>query len=344
MITRSLRTCSILLVAALMTTPWALAGAGSAAGLASLPTVSVSPAVSVSEDAYVPKGQVHEGDLVAVFGKVRVEGTVTGQVVVVLGSLDLSGEVQGDTVSILTTTVIHETARIGGQLVNVGGSLDQAAGSRIDGETINVNFMRFMPFTGGSGLSALLRAIFIFKLMLLALLFLFVLLATALVPRRLSVMAAEFPRRWGWALLVGLGTYAGVFVGGFILVCTIIGIPLALALLPAMWVTKIVGLASIFYLIGNTAGRNLFHRELPHLASVLGGFVVYAVLALIPFFGFPFKIAMSFLAVGIVLLTRFGSERIAPPLVAQPSPPPGPSPSQEPAGAPPASPVQGDSP
>ncbi len=325
---RCLRTCTILVAAALWTTSWALAASRDGAVSVGPVTASVSPAVSVSEDAYVPKGQVHEGDLVAIFGKVRVEGTVTGQVVVVLGSLDLSGEVQGDTVSVLTTTVIRETAHIEGQLVNVGGSLDQSPGSRIDGERVNVNFMRFIPFAGEGGLSALLRAIFIFKLMLLALLFLFVLLATALVPRRLSVMAGEFPRRWGWALLVGLGTYVGVVVGGFILVCTIVGIPLALALLPAMWVTKILGLASIFYLIGNTAGRNLFHRELPHLASVLGGFVVYAVLALIPFFGFAFKIAMSFLAVGIVLLTRFGSECTAPPLIAQPSPPPGVAPPQ----------------
>jgi hypothetical protein len=332
---RHLRACCALVAAVLSTTPWALAGPGSHAVPASFPAVSVSPDVSISEDAFVPKGQIHEGDLVAIFGKVRVEGTVTGQVVVVLGSLDLSGEVQGDTVSILSATTLGETARIHGQLVNVGGALDQAAGSRVDGERVNVNFLRFIPFAGEGGLSALLRAIFILKLMLLALLFLFVLLATALVPRRLSVMAGEFPRRWGWALLVGLGTYVGVVIGGFILVCTIIGIPLALALLPAMWVTKILGLASIFFLIGNTAGRNLFNRDLPHLASVLGGFVVYAVLALIPFFGFAFKGVMSLLAVGIVLLTRFGSERTAPPVVTQPSPSAGGTPLQSPPKPPP---------
>ena len=87
-----------------------------------------------------------------------------------------------------------------------------------------------------------------------------------------------------------------------------------------------------------TMGRNLFGRELSHLACVLGGFVVYAVLSLIPFFGGAFTLAVSMLAVGIALLTKFGAEEpwgqrtILPPQ--QPgseSPPPdSPSPPAEP--------------
>ena len=103
---RQLRTCGVLAATLLLAAPLALTGSGaSAASFA----VSTSPGVSVSEDAYVPKGQVHTGDLVAIFGKVRVEGTVTGQVVVIMGSLDLSGEVQGDTISILSGTRIGGT-------------------------------------------------------------------------------------------------------------------------------------------------------------------------------------------------------------------------------------------
>jgi len=273
-----------------------------------------TPAVSISEDAYVPKGQVHDGDLVAVFGDVRIEGTVTGQVVVVLGSLDLGGEVEGDVVSILSGTKIADTARIAGQLVNVGGALDQAQGSHIEGETVNVNFMRFIPFAGKGGWAGVLRALLIIKLIILSVVFVGVLLAAALVPRRLSVMSRDFPRRWGWSLLVGLVTYAGVVIGTVILVCTIIGIPLAIALSCTALVIKCVGLAAILYLIGNTSGRNLFNRDLPHLSSILGGFVIYALLSLVPFFGFVFRHVMDLLAVGIVLLTRFGSERAEPPV------------------------------
>ena len=312
----------------------------------------MAPAVSVAAEAHVPKGEVHQGDLVAIMGDVQVEGTVSGQIVVIMGSLELSGTAEGDVVSIMSRTKIHDTAEIGGQLVNIGGSLSRDAGSRVAGEIVDINFFRFIPFAGmAGGWSALLRLILIIKLIMLAALFLILLLVTALIPRRLSVMADAFPRRWGWALLVGLGAYTAVVIGCVVLAITLIGIPLAIALGFAMFVTKCVGLASILFLVGHTAGRNLFGRDLPHLASVLGGFFVYALLSLVPFFGSAFRLTINLLAVGIVLLTRFGAEP-APPRGAQPalsaapvpSPPAAGPPDAPPAAAPPAATPPGASP
>jgi hypothetical protein len=266
-----------------------------------------TPTVSVSDSAHVAKGEIHEGDVVAIFGDVIVEGSVTGQVVVVLGSLTLSGTVEGDVVTVLSEARLEETARIEGEYVNVGGALHRASGARVGGEVVNVDFHQFIPFVKG-GWSGLWRFLFLVKLAKLAALFLILILVTALFPRRLATIAAALPRRWGWALLAGLLAYAAFAVGFTVLFCTILGIPLALALWFCMLATKWVGLAAILFLIGQTAGRNLFGRDLTHLASVLGGFVAYALLSLIPFFGFAFSLVTSFLAVGIALLTRFGSE------------------------------------
>ena len=284
--------------------------------------------VGIGEDAYVPKGQVHDGDLVSVMGNVRVDGEVTGEVVVVMGSLEVNGDVRGEVVSVMSRGHLGPEAHVGGEVVGAGWSVVRDVGSRVDGEIVNIGFMNLVPFSGQGGLGGILRFLLILHLITLAFLFLVLLIITALVPRRLSVMADAFPVKWGWAFLTGVLAYAGVVIGVVILACTIIGIPLALLLAFLAAVAKWIGLAAICYLIGRTAGRNLFDRELPHLACVLGGFLVYALLSLVPFAGWIFSMLMKILGVGLALYTKFGAEpapqplpSAAPPLAGATAPP-----------------------
>ena len=267
-----------------------------------------TPNVSVSDNAYVGPDETHEGDIVNIFGDVNIDGRVTGNVVVILGKLRVAGTIEGDVVSILSRARLEEGAAIEGEMVNIGGPMSRGSGSRVSGEMVNINVGDFVPFLAEAGASALVRLWLIIRLASLALLFLVTVLMTALVPRRLSVMADAFPARWGWALLTGLAAYGAFAVGFVILFLTILGIPLALALWLCMLITKWMGLASIFLLIGRTAGRNLFGREVAHLPAALGGFAVYAVLSLVPFFGFAFGLGMNILAIGTTLVSRYGSE------------------------------------
>jgi len=324
--TRFLAACAVAAFWLIGPAPGALAGSrGEHAG-------GPHDSVAMAGEAYVAKGQVHEGDMVAIMGNVRVDGTVTGDVVVILGSLDLSGTVEGDVVAVMSPAHLADSAVVNGDLVSVGRSLDQAAGSRVDGQVVNLCFLRFIPFSEhGVGWSWLAWFAFLVKLATLAAFFLILLLIAALIPRRLAVMAAAFPRRWGYAFLIGLVAWAGAFVGCVVLVITIIGVPLAAALLCAAFVTKWIGLAGILYLIGQTVGRNLLHRDLAHVPAVLGGFGIYAILSLLPLVGTIFGFALSFFAVGIALLTRFGAEEPAvtpapqapvPPSYGGPEPPP----------------------
>ena len=286
----------------------------SAPGIGTVPlgiaaTVSVDPTVGVSEDSYVPAGQVHEGDLVSVMGHVRIDGEVTGSVVVVFGDVEVSGHVGEDLVSVMSRSHLAETAKVDGQFVNVGWTPLRDHGSSIAGEVVNVNFMNLVPFAGhGGGIRGLIRFLLIWHLIKLTFLFIVLLVITALLPRRLEAMAAAFPTRWGWSFLVGLLTYAGVLVGAIFLAVTIIGIPLALMLWFVAKLLKWVGLAAIFYLMGQSMGRNMFKRELPHMASVLAGFVLFAVMSLVPLLGWLFGMVLSILALGLALVTRFGSD------------------------------------
>ncbi|MGH9749646.1 MAG: hypothetical protein ACRD5D_00365 [Candidatus Polarisedimenticolia bacterium] len=266
------------------------------------------PSVAVSDNVYVPKGEIHEGDIVNIFGDVNVEGIVSGDVVVILGSLRLAGTIEGSVVTIFSGARLEQGAAVEQEMVNVGGRLSRSAGSRVEGELVNINLGEFVPFAHGEGLSALARFWLFLKLASLGMFFLVVLLLAALIPRRLSVIAAALPKRWGWALLTGLAAYAAFVVAFLILFVSILGIPLALALGLCMMGTKWIGLTSILYLVGRTAGRNLFQREPSPLASALGGFAIYAVLSLIPLLDVALGLILNALAVGIALLTRYGSE------------------------------------
>ena len=292
---------------------------------------------AMSSDAHVKEGDVHHGELVALFGDVVIDGTVTGEVVVIMGSLRVNGTIESDAVSVLSKTTLTENARIEGELVNVGWSVDRANGSVVEGGIVNVNFMSLIPFSGDGGWSGLVRILYLIKLAKLAALFVVVLLVSALVPRRVSIIAAAIPVRWGWSILAGLLAWALFVVGCCILAVTLIGIPLAIALGFAMLITKWLGLASIFFLVGQTMGRNVLHRELPHLSCVLGGFLAYALLCIIPFVGTILTLGLNIVGVGMVILTKFGAEepwgqgriidpRPAPPPAGAATPPPEPNP------------------
>ncbi len=298
--------------------------------------------VTIWDQVNVGPGETHDGDIVAVFSDVRIEGTVTGDVIVVLGDLDLSGTVEGDVESILTHPRITESARIRGEMVNVGWPIDgHVTTAQVGGDRVDISAIRFIPFAGkGGGLWGLLRLWVIIKLMKLAALFLIMLLLAALIPRRLANIAAALPQRWGHALLAGLLACVGTVIASILLAITIIGIPLAVALAAAVLVVKWVGLASVLLLMGHTAGRNLFGRDLPHVPSVLGGFLAYAIICLVPIFGFLFSLALDILAVGLTIVTRFGSElppRFSAAVAGRPASPAGgmpPAPGVSPGGAP----------
>jgi hypothetical protein len=274
--------------------------------------IDVSPGVSVSDTSYVPAGEVHEGDLVSVMGDVKVDGHVTGEVVAVLGTVEINGEVDQQVVSVMSKTHLGPKANIHGDFVTVGWTPILDSGSAIEGQKVNVNFMNLLPFAGqGGGLKGLLRFILILKLVKMTFLFVVLILIAALMPRRLSVMASVFPNRWGWSFLVGLLTYTGVLLGTIFLALTLIGIPLAIMLWFVAKAIKWMGLAAILYLMGQTMGRNIWGRQLPHLASVLCGYVVFAIASMVPILGWGFGLVMSMMAVGLAIVSRFGSEAMA---------------------------------
>src|SRR5262249_36553302 len=134
-------------------------------------------------DAEVGPDERVDGDVVAVFGSVRVEGEVEGAAVAVFGSLDLR-----------RNSLVH------GDAVAVGGALKQGDGARVEGQSVQVGFL---PLTLGlPGLPVVLITIALAWLVSLF----FGWVAAALFPARLARVAVTSSRRTAASLLLGIAS------------------------------------------------------------------------------------------------------------------------------------------
>ena len=167
--------------------------------------------VRIWSDAYVPAGEVVDGEVVAVFGSVTVEGTVTREVVAVMGSVHLS-----------------PGARVDGDVVSIGGTIEQAPGATIKGESVQLGFL---PFTFGfPARSVILFAIVTGWLVSMFTGWIFALLFPAGMLRVATVVA----RRPAASFFLGMLSLPGFFVALILLCITVVGIPLAV-LLPMIY-------------------------------------------------------------------------------------------------------------
>ena len=248
------------------------------------------------------------GDLVVIGGNARVEGEVQGEIVVVMGSLYMSGRGKRDVVAVLSTVELAEGAVIEGSFVNVLGGLEQASEIEIEGDFVDISFIDLsgLSFHGIGG--GFLHLLLLFKGAKLALLFVIIIVIAAIVPQRVVFAGNAFPADWPKALLYGLITGCVYIMAWIILCITLIGIPIAFALTLAWYVTKCMGLAAIFFMVGDRIGRNLFNREFSLFPSLLIGYLIFGILLFIPLFvGLMIWKVLAVLGVGIALSTRFGS-------------------------------------
>jgi hypothetical protein len=288
--------------------------------------------VRVFADAHVPADETVQGDVVAIFGSVEVEGRVEGDVVAVLGSVDLK-----------------PGASVRGDAVSIGGVLDQAEGVEVGGETVSVGFMPSRRSWDGYQIPAVpltLTAIFAGWLTAIVTGWLLV----TLFPVRTVRVAAMASRRTSASLLLGFVSLPMLVLTMFLLCVTMIGIPLAILLPPAYFLLMFAGQLAATYVLGcKLTGRRLGvgGLVLPLVAGtmlVAAFFGFGAMLLVLPgifrplgFFSFALGTLMlaglTCIGGGAFLLSRLGSHpqdvdwTAAPPAVPAPgyAPPPAPT-------------------
>jgi len=295
-------------------------------------------------EIHIPANEVLQG-LVCIGCDAVVEGDIKRDIVVISGSVTLSGKVGHDMVCVLSNVELKEGAEVGHDFVNVLGSLEDP-GIVVRHQRMNIPIFFTLP--GFKGVFGILGAIVAWgRLLSLLFLFVIILVLAVFVPERVRTISDEVPVNLGMAYAVGLLGYLVLWlvvpVIYVLLAASVVGIPVIILCVMAIFVLKTLGLAGIFHYLGRRWGRGL-NREMSLLGAILLGFLPFAlILVLPPFFGLGgilSAIAISFLfallvkvpAVGFIILTRGGARprgpatSMAPPAQAPPEPPPPPSP------------------
>jgi len=294
----------------------------------------------------VEEGEVARDDIVAIGGSVRIDGSARRDVVVIGGRLEINGEVERSVTKVGGTLILGPDARIGRDLVQVGGSLQRATGSRIDGEFVNVSigygfdnmFGGGFPFWGWWGFTPIAwfgRAVQLFYWLMLAL------LTVALVGDRVSAAShaiSREPLRIGAIGLVGLFALCFAFVVLVVLSFLIIGIPFLLALIFAWWLAYIFGLVAVFQAVGNRVMNMVGRPDATQIAIVLCGGLVLGMLRFVPMVGSLIWLVAALVGLGSVFATRFGTGR---PWVHRAAPASAPPEGYPPPGTPPQGPAAG---
>lgn len=264
--------------------------------------------VDVARDEWV------DGQVVAVFGSVRVDGRVSDQVVSVFGTVDLGPE-----------------ARVDGDVVAVGGRVRRAEGARISGRVTDVDFLARdraygMPWWGrralfGSFGGAARLFGTLFRLFVLGLLGSIVVLVVRQPVERIAQRVGSEPVKMAViGLLAQLLFAPALILSVTILAISIIGIPLLLFVpfvIVAMLFILLGGFTGAAHLLGGWAAERLgVDAGQPYARVWLGVLLILTPLLVARLFGVvggPFHLlallvaALAILLEYLVWTTGFGA-------------------------------------
>ena len=273
----------------------------------------------------VPSDVRQRGTVVCIGGSAMVDGSVSQDVVAILCNVEVNNDVDGAIVGVLSDLTVRnatvgrelvnvlgglelENTTVRREMVNVLGALDRDELSRAVGQFVNIGI-------GGKWFPSVGSLLFWLRLFHKFVIFVLLLGLALLVPERIQLMGGEAPVRYVNAFFMGLLGYLGLLVALGLLSITVIGIVPALF---AFYVLKWMGIAAIFYAVGSRLGRAVGFAP-SVLGAVLLTFGFYALAMMVPsalgFVGLfvilvlklVFWLLVAVPAVGLMILTRFGT-------------------------------------
>ena len=269
--------------------------------------VRSGPTISVfGQEINIPANEVHRDAVVCIGCTARIEGEVRDNVVVVFGELELDGAEIGQNVVGVFSKIRVRDSYIEDTLVNALGSLDR---DRVSGNVVNIG----LPFGWAPRVYTIL---FWVRAVGLLLIFIALVGAVSVAPERVEMIAREAPVRYFSAFFVGLLGYLAFLIILTLLAATVIGLPAGILFFKVL---KWVGIAGIFMSLGQRIGRSL-GREMSPLGAVLLSFGFYAAfivvmswlglagLVILVLFSMFFWLMFEVPAVGLMILTRFGTQ------------------------------------
>jgi hypothetical protein len=227
----------------------------------------------------------------------------------------VAGEVGETVVGFGSDIRLSSSARIGGDVISLGGSLDKDPGAVIEGDTVyfgtseEVSEFLKQGFAGFLGFS-LLPLLIIFKLITLVIWFILAIILVAIFPKQITFASGQI-RKSFWPTfgtgILSIIIFTGLIIFSVFLCFILIGIPILLALLAIGTVIKIFGRVVIFYFLGDWIFKAFGGRQASGLLAVILGLFLFGLIGFIPVVGSLFSFVLSVLGWGTVIRTKFGS-------------------------------------
>jgi hypothetical protein len=265
-----------------------------------------------------PADQPPASTLTSVGRDLTVSENVTGRVVAVFGKVFVNARVEGDVIVWGGDVSIGRGGSIGGNLSVFGGEIETPSDGRlrVDGTvstpgtllTVYLAEMSHAPWEARSrtavfrGLRVVGLAVWLAGTLLLLYLF-------GSPVARAALCAQE---QWSGAMLAGALTVLSLFLGAAAALALLpagLSIPIALFVGGLAVGAKVFGMGALFLLLGQKLLKNVSPARRP--VALAAGFAALGGVSLLPYVGGVVWSAASVVAVGVAMLSRFGTPRLS---------------------------------
>jgi hypothetical protein len=257
--------------------------------------------------ALFPLVSANAKDKVRIGGDVVVDqGTEVKDAVAVGGSVTVNGKVRDSAVAVGGSVILGPHAVIGKDVVSIGGAVEQAQGSKIHGDVVELNIpgvSSIMPFFFEDTSSSF----WTFKIVsLLGFLALAVLLV-AVLPKPFNLITNNVQQNLGKIILWGILGLVVLIPLAIFLAISVIGIPLIALEVFLVGIAFLVGYIAVAQLIGDKIGALMKRPALSVIWLTVMGLLALWLIGWVPFLGSLVKAAVIVLGFGGVLATLFTS-------------------------------------
>ncbi|MFO7566581.1 MAG: hypothetical protein R6X02_28315 [Enhygromyxa sp.] len=233
----------------------------------------------------------------------RIEqGERVDMIVTVGGDLTVLGEVEDDAVVVGGTLELGPEARVGGDAVAIGGSVIAARGATIGGDRVEIDGA-YRRSPDDAGISGLATSFATFMQVVGS--FLISVLLLAFAPRPIQGVATLMRERPGRATLFGLAILLLFLPLLGALTISVIGIPLIPVAIMLLAALLAFGMAALGLSLGYV--MPFYSEDRSAMGALALGYLVIAVVALIPWVGAVVVPLAGLFAAGAVLASWFGS-------------------------------------
>lgn len=264
--------------------------------------------VAIFNDIEVPMGVTVNGDVVAIFGDVTVNGDLTGDAVAIFGDMSVSGTIGRDAVAIFGEISVKDNGVINGDAVGIMGGVDKSPNAAIRGEIADIN----VPFNIKKPGSLIPRVSY-GDMIGLFVVYAFSCLALLIAPDRVRLMSEESRlrpgRRFGIGFVIMLLFIPASIILSILLAITLIGIIFIPFIFIALFLVAFAGMVALEVAIGHRLTGHLEGRNSLYIYLMVGVVLVY-VLKIIPIFGWLAYFALVAYAVGVAVDTRLGAPTV----------------------------------